>query len=115
MRRGWYLDPDTDERIELLGPDGKRARGHRAFDPGKDSKVQRAHGMLPDWERGLMFFHDGASYLYPQVDDEPQDGRRGVHRRGVLVPRLARTDRVDALSQFIARHRTRSAARRRCP
>jgi hypothetical protein len=26
IRRGWYLDPDTDERIELLGPDGKRVR-----------------------------------------------------------------------------------------
>lgn len=114
IRRGWYLDPDTDERIVLLGPDGDPTRAVvEAFDPGKDSKEQRAHGMLPPWEQGLMFFHDGAPWLYPQVDENRKTVDEGCLGEVCTFPASRRTDRVDSISQLVAKYRKAGDARAR--
>ncbi len=108
IRRGWYLDPETDERIELLGPDGERARCVvEAFNPGKDDKVQRAHGMLPDWEQGRFFLQDGASWLYPQVDENRKTVDEGCIGEICAFPKSRRSDRVDSLSQLSTHYRKR--------
>jgi hypothetical protein len=68
--RGWYLDPETEERVPLLGPDGKRVRCVvEAFDPGKDSKGTRGNGVVMPWQQGTIFFRDGARWLEPKLDD----------------------------------------------
>lgn len=106
IRRGWYIDPDTDERIVLLGPDGKPTRAVvEAHNPGKDTKIQRAHAMLPVWEQGLIFFHDGAPWLYPQVDENRKTVDEGCVGEVCSFPSSRRSDRVDAWSQFVAHYR----------
>lgn len=105
IRRGWFVDAETDERIELLGPDGKRARPEvEAVSPGKDDKVQRAHAMLPPWERGEIFMLDGAPWLYPQVDENRKTVDEGTVGEVCSFPNSRRKDRVDSLSQFILKY-----------
>ena len=113
IRRGWYLDPETDERIELLGPDGARVRCKVVtVSPGKgEDKVQRAHGALPDWERGLSFLHDGAPWLYPHVDENRKTVDEGFIGEICSFPASRRKDRVDAWSQFVAHYRGTSDTR----
>jgi hypothetical protein len=114
IRRGWFLDNETDEKIELLGPDGRRVRcevEQVKVAPGED-KVQRAHGMLPSWEAHQMHVHDGAEWLYPRSDEATRrtvdDGYIGEI---CGFPRSRKSDRVDATSQFVARYRDTSDPR----
>lgn len=117
IRRGWYIDSETDERIALVGPGGGRPRCRvEPFDPGKDSKAQRAHGALPTWERGLIFAHDGASWLYPQVDDNRKTVDEGWIGEICSFTGSAgggRTDRMDSLTQFVAHRHTAVDVRER--
>jgi len=104
IRRGWYIN-DQDEQVALLGPDGKPPRCEvETYSPGTDTKVQRAHGMLPSWQRGLLFMLDGAHWLYPQVDDNRKTLDEGFIGEVCSFPGSRRNDRVDALSQFVAHH-----------
>lgn len=120
IRRGWYIDPDdnTGTKIELVGPDGKRTRPDVIrYNPGKNSKPQRAHGMLPTWESGMWFLHDGAAWLYPQVDENRKTVDEGLIGElcsfdGTSAGSI-RSDRVDTLSQYHAQHRTATDARER--
>lgn len=106
IRRGWYIDPDTDERIELRGPDGKPLRCVvEPFAPGKEDKIQRANGMLPSWQQGLFLLHDGADWLYPKVDESRKTLDEGFIGEVCSFPGSRRADRVDSLSQFHARYR----------
>jgi hypothetical protein len=106
MRRGWYLDED-DNRVELLGPDGQSPRCTiELVNPGKEDKVQRAHGMLPSWEQGLIFLHDGAPWLYPQAELESRKTLdEGAIGELCSFPGSRRRDRVDSWSQLVAFHR----------
>jgi len=114
IRRGWYTHPTTDERVELLGPDGNRARCTvEPFNPGKDSKEQRWHGMLPDWQQGLILARDGADWLYPTVDENRRTIDEGFIGEICSLPKARRTDRGDALSQFVAHYRGTQDARER--
>jgi hypothetical protein len=106
IRRGWYMHADTDERVELLGPDGRpvRCKIEQAL-PGKEDKVQRAHGMLPAWEQHQMYLRDGADWLYPTVDESKRTLDEGHVGELCSFPGSRRNDRVDAWSQFVARWR----------
>lgn len=106
IRRGWYMDAETDEKVELLGPDGKRVRCKvEAALPGKEDKVQRAHGMLPSWEQHQMYVRDGADWLYPVTDESRRTLDEGHIGEVCSFPGSRRTDRVDSWSQFIAKYR----------
>lgn len=106
IRRGWYLDPESDEKIELLGPDGGRLRCVvEPYKPGKEDKIQRAHGMLPSWQQGLWLFHDSADWLYPRVDENRKTIDEGCIGEVCSFPGSRRSDRIDSLSQFAARYR----------
>lgn len=112
IRRGWFMDADSDERVELLGPDGKRVRCKvEAALPGKEDKVQRAHGMLPMWEAGQMYVRDGADWLYPQVDESRRTLDEGHIGEVCSFPASRRSDRVDTWSQFVTRWRGASDTR----
>lgn len=108
IRRGWRLDPETDERIPILGPDGKPPRCQvKTYNPGKDSKLTRAQGVVGPWNDGLVFLRDGAPWLYPRADSN----RRTVDPGYIgdvcsyTGPGSGRTDRMDSLSQFVAHNR----------
>lgn len=106
IRRGWYLDADTDERIELRGPDGRPLRCTvEPFNPGKDSKEQRWHGMLPAWQQGQIWMRDGADWLYPTVDASRRTVDEGYVGELCSLPKARRTDRGDATAQFVAKYR----------
>jgi hypothetical protein len=110
IRRGWYMDVDTDKKVELLGPDGNRSRVVvEKFNPGKEDKMQRAQGMLPQWEQGLIFVHDGASWLYPQVDENRKTVDEGYMGEKCAYPKSRRNDRIDAESQLIRYYSKRNA------
>jgi hypothetical protein len=114
LRRGWYIDADTDEQVELVGPDGNRARCEIEpwSPPPREDKVQRAHGALPAWEQGLTFLLDGASWLYPQIELESRKTMdEGLIGELCSFPDSRRKDRVDSWSQFIARYRDGGDAR----
>lgn len=114
IRRGWYTHPDTDQQVELTGPDGQRPRCTvEPFNPGKDSKPQRHHAMLPDWQRGAILLRDGADWLYSQSDDNRRIVDEGFVGEICSVPHSRRTDRADALSQFVAHYRTTQDAKER--
>jgi hypothetical protein len=105
IRRGWYLD-EEDEKVQLLGPDGGRIRASVVpSNPGKEDKVQRAHGMLPLWEQGMIFLLDGAPWLYPQVDENRKTVDEGMIGEVCSFPASRRNDRVDSISQFVAENR----------
>ncbi len=107
IKRGWYIDPDTDEKVPLLGPDGQRIRCVvEPYSPGKEDKIQRANGMLPDWQQGLFLLHDGADWLYPKIDASRKTLDEGFIGEVCSFPASRRSDRVDSLSQFHARYRT---------
>lgn len=113
IKRGWYLDV-SNKKIELLGPDGRRPRcAVEAFNPGKDTKVQRAHGTLPIWKQGMFYVHDGAQWLYPQVDDSRVTVDDGYIGEICSFPGSRRSDRMDATSQFVAKYRGVEDARTR--
>jgi hypothetical protein len=110
IRRGWYLDPDTEERVPLLGPDGKRVRCKiETFDPGKDSKPTRANGVVMPWEQGTVFLHDGAPWLYPQVDENRKTIDEGCVGEICGFPASRRSDRMDCLSMAVAYYREQPA------
>jgi hypothetical protein len=106
IKRGWYLD-EQDRKVELLGPDGQRPRCVvEPFQPGKEDKIQRANAMLPTWDQGLFFLHDGARWLYPHVDAETRKTLdEGYIGEKCSFPGSRRKDRVDAESQWIAKYR----------
>lgn len=107
IRRGWYIDRDTDERSELLGPDGQPTRAVvTPCDPGREDKRQRAHAMLPAWEQGLIFLLDGAPFLYPQVDENRRTVDEGTVGELCSSPKSRRTHCVDAWSQYLTHKRT---------
>ena len=106
IQRGWYIHPTSSERIDLLGPDGRRPRCEvEAFKPGKDSKEQRWQGMLPDWQGGRIYMHDGADWLDPTVDENRRTLDEGFVGEISALPKSRRTDRADATAQFIAKYR----------
>ncbi len=106
IRRGWYLDPETEERVPLLGPDGKRVRCVvESFDPGKDSKPTRANGVVMPWQQGMVFLRDGAPWLYPQVDANRKTIDEGHVGEVCGFPASRKTDRMDCLSMAIAYYR----------
>lgn len=109
IRRGWYMDSETDDRVELLGPDGRRLRCEvEPYKPGKEDKVQRAHGMLPAWQQRLWLLHDGADWLYPKIDESRKTLDEGWIGEVCSFPGSRRSDRVDSESQFSARYRATS-------
>lgn len=113
IKRGWYLDAN-DKKVELLGPDGKRARCVvEAYQPGKEDKVQRANAMLPDWQAGLIFLHDGAGWLEPHVDANRRVLDEGYIGEICSFPRSRRSDRMDATTQFHAKYRGTQDVRER--
>lgn len=107
VRRGWYIDPDTDQRIDLRGPDGRSVRCEiETVTPAKgEDKVQRANASLPAWERGDILLLDGAEWLYPTVDDQRRTMDEGFFEEVCSFPASRRKDRMDALSQLEARYR----------
>lgn len=107
IRRGWYMHPKEDRKVELLGPDGKRVRCEvEPYQPGKESKPQRAHGGLPAWQAGQIFLLDGAHWLYPVTDDSRKTVDDGfIGEWCGFGAGAAKSDRVDAVSQFLARYR----------
>lgn len=113
IRRGWYLGAN-DEQVQLVGPDGRPTRAVvEETNPGKDSKEQRAHGMLPPWEQGLILLLDGAPWLYPQVDANRKTVDEGHIGEVCSFPSSRRSDRVDALSQLVGQYRGSNDARER--
>lgn len=106
IRRGWYLDPETEERVPLLGPDGKRVRCViEGFDPGKDSKGTRGNGVVMPWQQGTIFFRDGASWLGPKLDDNRRTIDEGAIGEICGFPAARRNDRFDCLSMAVAYYR----------
>ncbi len=106
IRRGWYVDDETDERVPLVGPDGKRVRAVvESYDPGKDSKATRANGVVPPWQQGTIFMRDGASWLYPQVDANRKTVDEGCLGEICGFPASRRNDRMDCLSMAVAHYR----------
>ena len=61
------------------------------FNPGKDSKVARAHAMQPHIDAGLVFLLEGAIWIDKFLAEV------------CVFPKSPRDDRVDALAQLIAR------------
>lgn len=105
IRRGWYIGAD-DRQVPLLGPDGNPVRAEViGYNPGGEDKIQRAHGMLPDWKRGLYHFLDGADWLYPRADAQRRTVDDGMIGEVCKFPGARRNDRVDWLSQFSAHRR----------
>lgn len=113
IRRGWYTHPVDDRKVELLGPDGKRVRCEvEPYQPGKESKPQRAHGGLPAWQAGQIFLLDGAHWLYPVTDDSRKTVDDGfIGEWCGFGAGAAKSDRVDAVSQFLARYRNATTSR----
>ncbi len=113
IRRGWYTHPTEDRKVELLGPDGKRVRCEvEPYQPGKESKPQRAHGGLPAWQAGQIFLLDGAHWLYPVTDDSRKTVDDGfIGEWCGFGAGAAKSDRVDAVSQFLARYRGATTSR----
>lgn len=108
IRRGWYLD-EKDQKVELLGPDGKKVRCVvEPFNPGQTSKPQRAVALVPPWERGEIFMLDGAAWLYAQVDTNRKTVDEGFVGEVCSFSSSGggsrRSDRMDSLSQFVARY-----------
>lgn len=114
IRRGWYLN-ERDEQVPLRGPDGEPVRCVvEPFNPGKDDKVQRAHGMLPQWEQGLILLRDGADWLYPRADESSRKTLdEGLLEEICTFPAAAKNDRVDYLSQVVAHYRGKTDTRSR--
>lgn len=108
LRRGWYLDPNTDKRVELNGRNGKRitCKVKAVKVDGKESKVQRAHAFVPAWDRGEILLLDGADWLYAQVDEGMKTVDEGLLGEVCSFPASRRSDRVDAIGQFVAEYRT---------
>lgn len=105
INRGWYLNA-KDERVELVGPDGKRPRCVvKPFNPGKDSKEQRHQGMLPAWSQHEIYLHDGADWLYPQHDVNRRTVDEGFLGEICALPHSRKTERADMLAQFIMHFR----------
>lgn len=105
IRRGWYLNAN-DEHVPLLGPDGEPVRCVvEPFNPGKDSKEQRAHAMLPPWEQSLILLHDGADWLYPKPDESKKILDEGFFEEVCTYPASRKNDRIDWLSQLVAHYR----------
>jgi hypothetical protein len=113
IRRGWYIDSETDEKIQLVGPDGRPLRcevEQIKLAQGED-KIQRANGMLPSWNQGLWLLHDGADWLYPKVDESRRTLDEGWIGEVCSFPGSRRTDRVDSESQFFGRYRNTTDTR----
>lgn len=109
IRRGWYIDPVTDEKVLLLGPDGRPVRAVvEPYDPGKSSKPQRAAAALPVWEEGRIHLLDGAPWLYAHVDGDNKTVDEGFFEEWCSFTSSGtgsrRSDRVDSMSQFLARY-----------
>lgn len=113
IRRGWYVHPTEDRHVDLLGPDGKRVRCEvEPYQPGKESKPQRAHAGVPAWQEGHVFLHDGAEWLYAQTDASRKTIDDGfMDEICGFGAGAAKSDRVDAVSQFLARYRGATDAR----
>ena len=106
LRRGWYMDPITDEKTLLLGPDGKPARCTvETRTLGKDSKLTRNQGLVQPWQDGLIFAHDGAAWLHAQADVNRRIVDEGFIGEVCSYPGSRRSDRMDSLSQYVAHNR----------
>lgn len=106
IRRGWYLN-ERNEQVRLVGPDGEPVRCKVVpFNPGRDSKEQRAVAMLPPWEQGLILLRDGAPWLYPTLDpDSRKKLDEGLFEEVCTGTAARRNDRIDYLSQVVAHYR----------
>lgn len=105
IRLGWYVN-DQGEQVPLRGPDGKPVRCTiEDFDPGRDSKDQRAMAMLPSWEQGLILFRDGAEWLHEKVDANRRVVDEGTVGEICGFPHARRRDRMDTLAQVVANRR----------
>jgi len=105
IRRGWYLDPKTDQRVPLLGPSGRPACPEIHLANPKEGKAARNQGLVAPWERGDILLHDGAPWLYAQVDTSRKTLDDGFIGEVCSWPGSQRGDRMDSLSQYVARHR----------
>jgi hypothetical protein len=88
IRRGWYVDHETDKQVPLVGPDGEaRARGRRAVRSRQGQQAHArerrrdalaaGHGLLPRWR--VVALSAGRR--------EPEDRRRGRDRGDLRLPR----------------------------
>jgi hypothetical protein len=111
IRRGWYMDPDTDERIMLVGPDGKPARPEIHVTNPREGKPARNQGLVLPWQSGQIFLLDGAPWLYPHADVNRRVVDEGFIGEVCSWPKSRRGDRMDSLSQYVARHRAVAPAR----
>jgi hypothetical protein len=76
------------------------------YNPGKNSKEQRAVAMLPPWEQGLILLRDGAPWLNPRLDPESRKTLdEGVFEELCTGTAAQRNDRIDYLSQVVAHYR----------
>lgn len=110
IRRGWYVDPrdvgPEPIRKPLLGPDGKPARPEVTLIVPKESKAARNQGLVQPWEQGTIFAHDGAGWLYPTADTNRKIVDGGFVGEVCSWRREGDPgDRLDALSQYVAKHR----------
>jgi hypothetical protein len=116
IRRGWYLDAETDERIPLLGPDGRPARPEVRLASPTESKAARNQGLVQPWEEGRIFVRDGGGWLHPHVDAGRRTVDAGFIGEVCTWSRAEdRGDRMDALSQYVARHRPAQAPKTSAP
>lgn len=109
IRRGWYMDPVSDIKVLLLGPDGRPVRAVvEPYEPGRSSKPQRANAAVPAWEEGRIHLLDGANWLYAHVDEQQRTVDEGFFEEWCSFTSSGagsrRTDRVDAMSQLLAKH-----------
>lgn len=105
IRLGWYVN-DKGEQVPLRGPDGKPVRCTiEDYDPGQDSKDQRAMAMLPSWEQGLILLRDGAEWLHEKVDANRRIVDEGTVGEICAFPNARRRDRMDTLAQAVANRR----------
>lgn len=87
---------------KFLGPDGKKiVVVVEAYNPGRTSKEERAHSMLPDVEAGLWFLLDGAHWI-PEFFSEVAP-----------FPNHPKKDRVDTLTQVSIKYSSHNDARRK--
>ncbi len=111
IRRGWYMDADTDEKVELLGPDGNRVRCRvEAALPGKEDKVQRAHGMRPTWEQHRC---TSATARTGSIRSRTRAGGRSTWRRSRVARRIDRACRDRGRCEAVGTSAKEAAVARR--
>lgn len=113
IRRGWYMHPATDKRIEIVGPGGRPARPEVVVTSPREGKPARNQGLVKPWEDGSIFLYDGAPWLYASADASRKTVDAGFVGEVCSWSKDGdRSDRLDALSQYVARNRATGQASR---